>query len=81
MCANNLYMRVNDIIHSSSKARHSSNVHQLTNEKANQVCAYNMAQRLKEATLKGTRLTEGLRRWLGQQSPAREPACGLSASR
>lgn len=70
MCANNLYMGVNDVIHSSSKARHSLNVHQLTNEKANRVCAYNMAQQLKEATLKDTRLTEGLRRWLCQQSPA-----------
>lgn len=45
MCANDLYMGVNDIIHSSFKARHSSNVHQLTNKKANWVCAYNMAQR------------------------------------
>lgn len=68
MCANNLYMGVNDVIHSSSKARHSSNVHQLTNEKANWVCAYNVAQRWKEATLKDTRLTEGLRRRLGQRS-------------
>lgn len=83
MCANNLYMSVNDmgVIHSSSKARHSSNVHQLTNKKANWVCAYNMAQRLKEATLKDTRLTEGLRRGLSQRSAAQEPEWGLSAPR
>lgn len=65
--ADTLYMSVNNVLHSSSKARNSSNVHRLTHEKTRWVYAYT-TQQLKEVTLKDARLNEGLWRQLPQQS-------------
>lgn len=67
-CANNLYMSVGDIIHSSPKARNSSQV-QLTSENTNS-SLHTAAQQLTETTLPDTRPIEGLRRWQRVPVPA-----------
>lgn len=51
-------MSVNNVVHSSSKARNSPNVHQLANGKTKWVYAYNTT-RIKEETFKDTRVNEG----------------------